>query len=127
MASKQKRKDIVNLVLTIAAIVMINFIGAYYFKRFDLTTEKRYTLNEKTIELIKNLDDGVYIKVYLEGEFNPSFTRLQTETKEMLDEFRAFSKNDFNYEFINIYDEKNKNEVENIQRDLYQKGIIPGE
>ncbi|MDP2385876.1 MAG: gliding motility-associated ABC transporter substrate-binding protein GldG [Bacteroidota bacterium] len=127
MASKQKRKDIVNLVLTIAAIVMINFIGAYYFKRFDLTTEKRYTLNEQTINLLKNLDDDVYIKVYLEGEFNPAFTRLQTETKEMLDEFRALSKNDFNYEFIDIYAEKNKGEVEKVQRELYGKGIIPVE
>lgn len=127
MASKQKRKDIVNLVLTIAAIVMINFIGAYYFKRFDLTTEKRYTLNKQTIDLLKNLDDDVYIKVYLEGEFNPAFTRLQTETKEMLDEFRALSKNDFNYEFIDIYDEKNKGEIEKIQRELYGKGIIPVE
>ncbi|HEY1037994.1 MAG TPA: gliding motility-associated ABC transporter substrate-binding protein GldG, partial [Bacteroidia bacterium] len=127
MASKQKRKDIINLIITIAAIVMINFIGAYYFKRFDLTTEKRYTLNEKTVDLIKNLDDGVYIKVYLEGDFNPSFTRLQNETKEMLDEFRAFSKAGFNYEFINIYDEKNKNDLQNIQRELYQKGIVPVE
>src|ERR1700741_5553955 len=122
MASKQKRKDIINLIITTAVIVMINFIGSYYFKRFDLTTEKRYTLNGKTIDLIKNLDHGVYIKVYLECEFNPSFTRLQTETKEMLDEFRAFSKKDFNYEFINIYDQKNKSDLENIQRDLYQKG-----
>jgi ABC-2 type transport system permease protein len=106
---------------------MVNFISTYFFKRFDLTTEKRYTLNSKTIDLIKDLDDGLYIKIYLEGEFNPAFTRLQNETKEMLDEFRAYAKNDFNYEFINIYDEANKGELEKIQRDLYQKGIIPTE
>lgn len=127
MATKQKTKDITTLLLVIAAIIMINFIGTYFFKRFDLTSEKRYTLNQKTIDLIRNLDDGVYIKVYLEGEFNPAFTRLQNETKEMLDEFRAYSKKDFNYEFINIYDKNNKNDIENIQRDLYQKGIIPTE
>jgi ABC-2 type transport system permease protein len=127
MATKQKTKDITTLLLVIAAIIMINFIGTYFFKRFDLTSEKRYTLNQKTIDLIKNLDDGVYIKVYLEGEFNPAFTRLQNETKEMLDEFRAYAKKDFNYEFINIYDKNNKNDIESIQRDLYQKGIVPTE
>jgi len=127
MASKQKRKDIVNLVVVIATVVMINFIGTYFFSRFDLTSEKRYTLNGKTIDLLKNLEGSVYIKIYLEGDFNPSFTRLQNETKEILGEFRAYAKKDFNYEFINIYDEKNKTELENLQRNLYQKGIIPTE
>lgn len=106
---------------------MINFIGSYFFGRFDLTTEKRYTLNRKTIDLLKNLEGSVFIKIYLEGDFNPSFTRLQNETKEILGEFRAYAKKDFNYEFINIYDEKNKTELENLQRNLYQKGIVPTE
>ena len=127
MASKQKRKDSINLISVIAVVIMINVIGAYIFIRFDLTSEKRYTLNKKTIDLLKNLDGSVYIKVYLEGDFNPAFTRLQTETKEILDEFRAYAKKDFNYEFINIYAEKNKAELENLQRDLYKKGIIPTE
>jgi ABC-2 type transport system permease protein len=127
MASKQKRKDIVSLFLVLAAVVMLNFISSFFFSRFDLTSEKRYTLNRKTLDLLKDLEGSVYIKVYLEGDFNPAFTRLQSETKEILDEFRAYTKGDFNYEFINIYDEKNKNELENIQRELYQKGIVPTE
>jgi ABC-2 type transport system permease protein len=127
MASKQKRKDIVGLILVLSAVAMINFIGTFFFSRFDLTSEKRYTLNRKTLDLLKELDGSIYIKVYLEGDFNPAFTRLQNETKEILDEFRAYTKGDFNYEFINIYDEKNKNELENIQRELYQKGIVPTE
>jgi len=127
MASKQKRKDIISLILVLSAVVMLNFIGAFFFSRFDLTSEKRYTLNRKTLDLLKELDGSIYIKIYLEGDFNPAFTRLQNETKEILDEFRAYTKGDFNYEFINIYDEKNKNELENIQRELYQKGIVPTE
>ena len=122
-----KSKHIMQLIITFAILVMINFAGGYYFKRFDLTSEKRFTLNEETIDLLKNLDDRIYIKVYLAGDFNAAFTRMRNETKEMLDEFRAYSKVDFDYEFINIYDQKKEKDVENLQRQLYQKGIDPVE
>ncbi|HWY36709.1 MAG TPA: Gldg family protein, partial [Nitrosopumilaceae archaeon] len=121
----KKSRDITNLVMMISIIVLLNFVGSYFFTRFDLTSEKRYTLNETTRKLLETLDDGVYVKVYLEGDFNPAFTRLKNETKEMLDEFRVYSKKGLNYEFINIYDEKNKKEQESIQRQLYGKGLIP--
>ena len=127
MARSRKIKDITNLSITIIIIVLFNFIGSYFFKRFDLTSEKRYTLNPTTTTLLKNLEDGVYIKVYLEGDFNPAFTRLRNETKEILDEFRAYAKKDVNYEFINIYDEENKKDIESIQRQLYEKGLAPTE
>lgn len=123
----RKRRDITTLLMLLVIIFLLNYVGTYFFKRFDLTTEKRYTLSESTRTLLKNLDDGVYIKVYLEGDFNPAFSRLRNETKEMLDEFRAYSGNELNYEFINIYDEKNQKELENVQRSLYNKGIVPTE
>jgi ABC-2 type transport system permease protein len=122
-----RNKHIIQLFATLVILVLINFAGSYYFKRFDLTSEKRFTLNEETIDLLKSLDDRVYIKVYLAGDFNAAFTRLKNETKEMLDEFRAYSKTDFDYEFINIYDQKNEKDIENTQRQLYDKGIDPTE
>ena len=86
--STRKRKDIVTLLATVFIIILINFICSYFFKRFDLTTEKRYTLSNSTIDLLKKLDDVVYLKVYLQGDFNPSFTRLRNETKEWLEEIK---------------------------------------
>lgn len=122
-----KSKHIAQLIATLAILVLINFAGSYYFKRFDLTSEKRFTLNEETKDLLENLDERVYIKVYLGGDFDAGFTRLRNETKEMLDEFRAYSKNEFDYEFIDIYDQKSEDDIVKVQRQLYQKGIDPTE
>ena len=58
-SSKNKRRDIFSVFVLIGIITLINFIGAYYFNRFDLTSEKRYTLAETTKTLLKNLDDEV--------------------------------------------------------------------
>src|SRR5437879_4537191 len=99
--TSNKRKDISNFVMTAAIVILANFVFSFYFKRFDLTSEKRYTLAESTRKLLKNLDDVVFLKVYLGGDLNPDFTRLKNETKEILDEFRAYSNNEIEYEFVN--------------------------
>ncbi|HPK05329.1 MAG TPA: Gldg family protein, partial [Bacteroidales bacterium] len=86
-----RRNNIIHLVLSIAIITVLNIIGSFVFTRFDLTSEKRYTLSDATRRMLRELDDIVYLKVYLEGEFPASFKRLRNSTREMLDEFRAYS------------------------------------
>lgn len=122
---KTKKRDITFLVILIVIIFLLNFIGSFIFKRFDLTSEKRYTLAESTIKLLKNLDDEVYFKVYLQGSFNPSFSRLRNETKEILDEFRTYSNNQIQYEFIIPGEGLNKEEAANLEKELYNKGLVP--
>ncbi len=126
-SSNRKRKDLALLAMVLAILILINYVSSFVFKRFDLTTEKRYTLSESTRKLLAGLDDVVYLKVYLQGDFNPSFTRLKNETKEILDEFRAYSNNNVEYEFINPLENPNKEEVEKLERQLYNNGsgIIP--
>ena len=121
----RKRKDIAMVLVVIVILLLINFVASFLFKRFDLTKEKRYTLSESTKKLLKNLDDVVYIKVYLQGDFNPNFTRLKNETKEILDEFRAYSNNNLEYELINPLDNPSKEETDKIEKQLYDKGIMP--
>lgn len=123
--SRNKRKDILTLVALLAIVVMVNFIGSFYFKRFDLTSEKRYTLSESTKKLLGELDDVIFLKVYLQGDFKPGFARLKSEAKEILDVFRAYSNNNIEYEFINVYDGVTTEEATNIERQLYEKGLIP--
>ncbi|MDO9001458.1 MAG: gliding motility-associated ABC transporter substrate-binding protein GldG [Bacteroidota bacterium] len=125
ITSKNKRRDIASLFVLIAIVILVNFIGSFYFKRFDLTSEKRYTLAESTKTLLKNLDDEVYFKVYFNGDFNPSFTRLRNEAKEILDEFRAYSGNQIQYEFITPGDGLSEDEKAKIEKQLYEKGLVP--
>ncbi len=111
--------------LAIALLIMFNYVGSFVFHRFDLTQEKRYTLSDATKELLKNLDDVVFVKVYLEGDFPAGFKRLRNETKEMLDEFRAYSDNNIEYEFIDPSaspDQKQRNE---FHKQLENKGLAP--
>lgn len=117
-----KKNEIVSLVITMIIIVMVNIIGSFVYTRFDLTSEKRYTLSDKSKEILKGLDDYVYFRVYLEGEFPAGFKKLRKETKEMLDEFRAYSKY-IDYEFINPSESNDPGDRENTYKILYQSGL----
>ena len=119
-----KRNSLMQMLLGVLIIILANIIGSYVFTRFDLTSEKRYSLSPATKDLLKEIDDIVYFRVYLEGEFPAGFKRLRNATKEMLDEFRAYNKN-IQYEFINPSqsdDEKERNDTYQL---LTEKGLQP--
>ena len=120
-----RKRDVTFLVIGIIIIILANYIGSFAFERFDLTAEKRFTLSETSEKLAANLDDIVYVKVYLEGEFPSGFKRLRDETKEMLDEFRAYSNGNLEYEFINPSESEDQKIRDEIYKQLYKQGLRP--
>ncbi len=125
MKHKLFRKSVFSLLAGSIFIVLINIIGHYKFERFDLTSEKRYTLSDASMKLARNLDDVVYVRVYLEGEFPAGFQRLRNSTKEMLDEFRAYSDNNIEYEFINPSESSDDKIRNQLYKELIKQGLQP--
>lgn len=117
-----KRHEIISLFITLIIIVLVNVIGSFVYTRIDLTSEKRYTLSNTSKEILRDLDDYVYFRVYLEGDFPAGFKKLRKETKEMLDEFRAYSKF-IDYEFINPSDGNSQSERNETYKILWQSGL----
>ncbi len=122
--SNIKRHNILQLFYGLLILIFINIIAQYVFTRFDLTAEKRYTLSPATKKLLKEVDDIVYFKVYLDGEFPAGFKRLRNATREMLDEFRAYS-DYIEYEFEDPNALEDPNDRQNLYRELVEKGLQP--
>lgn len=119
-----KRANLVTVVLGLAIIVVVNVISTFLFTRLDLTAENRYSLSPATRTLLKKLDDVVFFKIYLAGDLPPGFQRLSNETREMLDEFRAYSDN-IQYEFVNPSENPNERERNDTYRLLVERGLQP--
>ncbi len=122
---KEKRNTYLNLILWLFIIVNVNLIGSYIFERIDLTSEKRFTLSETTLDMLNELDDYIYLTIYLEGDLNSGFKRLRNSIKEMLDEFSVIAKNNIEYEFINPLKGKDDKARNEIGRQLMKKGLMP--
>ncbi|WP_313027858.1 gliding motility-associated ABC transporter substrate-binding protein GldG [Soonwooa sp.] len=76
--------------ILVGLLLLLGIFGVFY-KRFDLTSEKRYTLSDATVKTLESIKKPVMIEVYLDGDFPASFKQLQNETKFLLDEFRKIN------------------------------------
>jgi ABC-2 type transport system permease protein len=120
-----KRQSLVQLAILLAILVLANVVASKIYTRFDLTKEKRFTLTQPTRDMLRNLDDVVYVKVYLEGEFPAGFKRLRNSTLEMLNAFKAYSDTEIQYEFIDPMASPDQKEREAIAKQLMDKGLEP--
>lgn len=119
---RNKQRDLTRLALSIVLIVLCNYVGSFLFKRFDLTSEKRYTLSPESKAIAKNIKTLAFFKVYLNGKLPAGFVRLRDEFKEMLDEYNAYSGGHVQYEFV---DPTTLGDKQAVFRQLYENGLTP--
>ena len=120
-----KGQAIMQLILLLGIIVLTNIVSSFVFTRIDLTDDSRFTLSDNSKKLVSQLKDVVYIRVYLEGDFSPGFSRLQQSTREILDELSIYSNGNLQFEFIDPSANPDEKERNNFYAQLYQKGIQP--
>lgn len=123
----QRRKwmHTIQLVSTLGIVVLVNFIASLFFHRFDLTEDKRYSLSEETREILGDLDEIAYIRVYLEGDLPVGFSRLNRAIRELLDEFRVYAPQNLQYEFIDPVADPDPQIRRNLFNQLYGIGLQP--
>lgn len=86
-------------IIAIIALVVINYIASVVHARYDLTSEKRYTLSTPTKNLLNGLKEPVNITVFLEGDMPAGFKQLSNSSRELLEEFRELSRNNISIKF----------------------------
>lgn len=124
-----KTKNIRNLLITFLLLILVNLISAFYFKRIDLTAEKRYTLTNYTKEKLKNLNGKIFITVYLDGKDLPfQFKKFKSAIQEELSIFEIYAGKKLDYEFVNPTQPKKSDQWrKDLYNNLYQLGIVPVE
>lgn len=117
-----KFRPYLHIALVFIALVIFNILTQSFFVRFDLTHDKRYTLSEATLDLLSKIEEPIIFDVFLEGKYPGSIKRLQIETRQLLEEFRAYNKN-VQFTFINpVEDTENPDAV--IEA-FFEKGMKP--
>ena len=108
-------KKIQHIAFALIGLLLINYLSTSTYKRFDLTKDKRFTISDVSKNILDNIDNTVFVNVYLEGDFPAEFKRLQIETRQFLEELKAQNSNIL-FRFIN---------PDNIRERLIQKGMMP--
>ena len=122
MMKEVQKNSLKKLGFLAIGLFLLNFASYYIYKRFDVTQDQRYTLSEATKKIIDGVDSPLIIDVFLEGNFPADFKKLQTETRQLLEEFSAYNSN-ITFQFVNPI-EKEEERVE-IMKKFAFKDMLP--
>jgi hypothetical protein len=74
----------ISVALGLGILILVNFIGSRRYARFDWTTTGRYSLSEKTVNVLKELKTPVQVTVFMTAG-----TPLYPEVDELLKRYKA--------------------------------------
>lgn len=96
-----KANKYITTALLIVLVLFINILSSFINWNVDLTADKKYSFAKASTTIINGLDDKLFIKVYLEGDFPAEFKKLQKSTEDLLKRFKAIGNKNIDFEFIN--------------------------
>jgi ABC-2 type transport system permease protein len=123
--NKLRFNTLSNTLFILTILVLLNIVSKGLHFRIDLTKEKRYTLSEETSTILENLNDIVFIRVYLSGDLNIQLLNFQKSVLEMLDEFRVYAGKNIQYELSDPFEGADNKARVKILEELYNKGLRP--
>jgi gliding-associated putative ABC transporter substrate-binding component GldG len=86
-------KFFVSLLKAVVVVIVLNLIAGFVYTRFDLTEDQRYTLSQPAVEVVQKFDSPVIVDVLLDGNIPPEFSKLKTETIQLLESFASKNSN----------------------------------
>ena len=80
-----------NIIIVLSVVVLLNLLAYQFIFRVDMTDDKHYSLSEASIELLSKTAAPIDITLFLQGDLNAGFKRLQRATKETIEEMSIYS------------------------------------
>lgn len=120
-----KKDTLFYFVAFLIGLSLTNLILKHYYFRIDLTEEKRFTLSEGSKKVLKNLEQPVFVEVFLDGDLPPAFVRLKRSILETLEECKVYAGKNLQFKTTDpnmATDEQSRNRY---YYELAQKGIQP--
>ncbi len=121
--SSVRNKSLFQVLVITGILICLNIVGSFFYSHLDLTEDGRFSLTPATKSQISNLDDILYVEVFLDGEFPAGFTRLRNSVQDLLDDFRSLNGN-VEYQFVNPL-VGSAEEIRQTQEALQKRGIYP--
>ena len=86
--------------LVVGIVIVLNLVSLNMFQRLDLTEGHVFSLSKASKEAVRDLDDRLIVKAYFSADLPPPYNNQARYLKDKLDEYKAYSKGKFQYEFI---------------------------
>ncbi len=113
------------IVLLLAVLIMVNLISVNVFTRLDLTEGKIFTLAKASKEAVANLPDRLTVKAFFTKDLPAPYSSNARYLKDQLEEYRAHSKGNFHFEFVDPASEQElESEAQSYQISPVQLQVV---
>lgn len=125
LEKRQKKTDsrrqqaLLRIGLLLGILIIVNIISLNLFYRIDLTGNKIYTLSQASKDVVGKLDDKIVVKAYFTDNLPAPYNNTRRYLKEILDDYRNYSKGNMQYEIVSPSDETE------LESDAKKYGIQP--
>lgn len=120
-----KANKYISAVLLIIFVLFTNILSSFISWNIDLTADKKYSFAKESTAIIHGLEDNLFIKVYLEGNFPAEFKKLQKATENLLKRFKVIASKNIDFEFINPNNVANDDEKLALFKQLVKLKLTP--
>jgi len=120
-----KANKYISAVLLIILVLFINILSSFINWNVDLTADKKYSFAKESTAIINSLEDKLFVKVYLEGDFPAEFKKLQKSIEDLLKRFKAIRNSNIDFEFIDPNNVANENEKLALFKQLVKLKLSP--
>ncbi|MBE8712858.1 gliding motility-associated ABC transporter substrate-binding protein GldG [Sphingobacterium hungaricum] len=122
---QKRKKTLLTYAGVIIVLIVLNcFVAPQLTNRIDFTQDKRYTLSNTTKNTIKEIDDDIYITLFLDGNLPSGFNRLKNSAIDMIADLRSYSDGKVKYNVINPL-EGSQQEQQEFTTALTERGLYP--
>jgi gliding-associated putative ABC transporter substrate-binding component GldG len=94
----------IEIIIVTVIVVVVNFLGQYFFTRFDFTKDKEYTLASSTRDIVSSLNEYLHIKVYVSADLPPQVQQQEQTLQDLLEEYRAVASDKLTIQTIHTND-----------------------
>jgi ABC-2 type transport system permease protein len=80
--------------------IFLNILASFVDTRYDMTSEKRYTLTRPVKNMLGRIHEQVNIDILLEGNLKSGLRKLRNSTEALLQEFNEYADGNIHYRLI---------------------------
>src|SRR5579862_2091216 len=89
-----------NWLFLLVGLVILNLLASHLNMRYDMTSEKRYTLTMPVKNMLGRIHEQVNIDILLEGNLKSGLRKLRNSTETLLQEFNEYAEGNIHYRVI---------------------------
>ncbi len=116
------KSNYIKILITLIGVFILQIIASTYSYRFDLTSDKRYSLSLDSKTFLLNVKEPIRVDVFLNGKLPQEYQRLRTEIDVLLQSI-VNQNGHFYYEFIDPFE--GRPDTNQLLEEMSQYGLYP--